>query len=149
MLFRSDIITASGGNNIVYGGGGDDIITVAGGNNIVYGSNDILLGYGERDTLVGGGVGSTNNFVLGTEIGSYYVGNGSDDFVTVSGFRGGSDVIQLAGFDTDYVTSFAGGVTSVFYVSPTGLDLIAKINSTSLLDLNGGSFVYINTNRGD
>ena len=73
----------------------------------------------------------------------YYVGNGNNDFATVSGFQNGSDVIQLAGFDTDYVTSFAGGVTSVFHVSPTGTDLIAKIDSTSLLDLNGGAFSYV------
>ena len=143
----NDVIIANGGDNTIYGGGGNDMITAGGGVNFINGSNDTLLGHGEHDTLVGGGSGSRNIFILGTDLGSYYVGGGESDFATISGFQAdGNDFIQLAGESIDYTTSFAGGVTSVFHVSLTGTDLVAKIDSTSLLGLNDGAFYYVNTN---
>ena len=142
----NDGITAIG-DNTIYGGGGNDTITAGLGDNLINGSNDTLLGYGEKDTLVGGGFGSTNMFIIGTDLGSYYVGSGANDFATISGFQtDGSDLIQLAGAETDYTASFASGITSVFHVSPTGTDLVAKIESTGLLGLNDGFFSYVNTN---
>jgi hypothetical protein len=154
-----DIITGLGGNDTIYAGnptdpssvfstiygdGGNDTITGGSGFNLLYGSNEVLLGAGEQDTLIGGTVGDGNQFVLGGEQGGYYVGGGNNDYANIYNFNTGTDIIQLAGSAADYTISYSGGIASIFRTTPTGSDLIAKIhNAPAGLSMNGSYFSYV------
>jgi hypothetical protein len=150
-----DIISGLGGNDtiyagnptnptsifsIIYGDGGNDTITGGSGLNLLHGSNDMLLGAGEQDTLIGGTGGDGNQFVLGGGQGGYYVGGGNNDYANIYNFNTGTDIIQLSGSATDYTITYNGGVASIFM----GGDLIAKIHNAPLgLSLTASYFSYV------
>jgi hypothetical protein len=80
--------------------------------------------------------------VLSSFTSSYYVGNGDNDYARILNFDPNYDVIQFNGTAADYTISFSNGITSVYRLTPTGSDLIAKIDSTYGLNLGTGfSFV--------
>jgi Ca2+-binding RTX toxin-like protein len=133
-----------GGNDIINGGGANisDIATST-GVNFINGTNGTLLGISEHDTLIGGGDGSFNYFYLTNDCGepTFYVGNGDNDFATIINYDPNVDVIQLGGLPSNYVATFSSGVTSIYKITgATAQDLVARVNSTSLLDLNGSGF---------
>jgi RTX calcium-binding nonapeptide repeat (4 copies)/Calx-beta domain len=143
-LFAGSPTNSANGFTIMNGDGGNDILTGGSGFNLLNGTNDTLLGVSEQDTLVGGGSGSVNYFYLGSNQGSYYVGGGDTDYASVSNFDSNNDVIQLSGSIADYSIVYAGGIASISHLDVNGnQDLIAKIDSASVLDLNAGYFSYI------
>ncbi len=103
-----------GGDDLIYGGYGDDIVIGLGGNDTLYGNDgdDILIGGNGNDTLIGGAgndilfAGSGENVLTG--------GEGADVFVfTVDSFKNGSDTItdldsldkiDLSAFENDDYT---------------------------------------------
>ncbi|AFY68532.1 conserved repeat domain protein [Thalassoporum mexicanum PCC 7367] len=105
-----DSIFGSGGIDRINGNQGDDFLNGGSGNDVLNGGagNDTLegtctsLGVGEIDRLTGGGGAGADVFVLGSEVGAYYVGNGDADFAYVSDFQSGVDTIVLNGMLADY-----------------------------------------------
>lgn len=152
----ADIIYGNGGNDTMIGGGGNDtLIGGSGGNDTITantfdGTNDTLKGVGEQDVLVGG-AGSFNTFILGDISNSYYVGQGDGDYASIVNFNADYDTIQLSGMAENYnLINPVGGVGTAFLyrISAGGSqDLIAKITTSSLLDLNG-NFAYVNSLNG-
>jgi hypothetical protein len=146
----ADIIFGNGGNDTMIGGGGNDTLVAGpGGNdilvsNILDGSNNVLRGVGEQDTLVGG-AGAFNTFILGDAGGCYYLSTG-DSYATITNFNADYDTIQLAGTSANYsLVNPAGGVGVAFLYHLDGLggqDLVAKITTSVVLDLNG-NFAYV------
>jgi RTX calcium-binding nonapeptide repeat (4 copies)/Calx-beta domain len=147
----ADIIYGNGGNdNLIGGGSNDTLVGGSGGNdtitsNTLDGTNDTLKGVGEIDVLVGG-AGSFNTFVLGDSSGCYYLGTGNDDCANLVNFNADYDTIQLFGAAENYnlVNPLSGiGIASLYHVNAGGnQDLIAKITTSSLLDL-AINFTYI------
>jgi RTX calcium-binding nonapeptide repeat (4 copies) len=156
-IFAGSPTNLIGGSTFIYGDGGDDVITGGSsslfdigsstGFNILNGTNNTLLGVGEHDTIIGGGVGSFNQFNLGSDQGVYYVGGGNADYASIFNFDCNVDIIQLARSSADYIVTYSGNVASVYYLQTNGTqDLIAKINGfSSGLDLNNGCFSYVTT----
>jgi hypothetical protein len=137
-----------GGNGGGTGGNSGSSNTVtgqAGVYNDLRGTNDTLLGVGEQDTLIGGGVGSTNTFYLGGINGSYYIGNGNADYANISNFDPDNDAIELAGTSANYEIAFANNVNSIYRLTPTGSDLIAKVTFAALLSLDAPCFSYLSS----
>jgi hypothetical protein len=136
-----------GGNDALIGGsGGNDTIT----SNSLNGTNETVKGIGELDVLVGG-AGSFNTFILGDISNSYYVGQGDGDYASIVNFNADYDTIQLSGTAENYnlVNPVGGvGIASLYHINANGSqDLIAKITTSDLLDLNG-NFAYINQSNG-
>jgi RTX calcium-binding nonapeptide repeat (4 copies)/Calx-beta domain len=143
----------SAGNSNMYGDGGNDTLYGGGtGLNKLNGTNDTLLGVGEKDNLVGGSTtgatSSVDTFVLGNINSSYYLGNGNNDYATISNFDPLKDKIQLSGpsgnFGTNYtIDNSVSGISSVYHVDSTNgsLDLVAKVNTSTPLTIGGSYFI--------
>jgi Ca2+-binding RTX toxin-like protein len=71
----ADTLTGDAGNDALYGGSGVDVLT---------GTNARSRGVGEVDFLSGGT--GADQFVLGDTRGSYYLGNGANDFARIIDF---------------------------------------------------------------
>jgi hypothetical protein len=126
-----------GGNDILIGGSpvpGDGLS----GYNYLNGTNDTLLGVGEKDTLIGGGTGSSNTFYLGDANGCYYLGGDDLDYANIENFDPNVDTIHLHGVSTDYLIIDGGLEALLYHIDAAGhQDLIAKIDGeASLLDLS-------------
>ncbi len=132
--FDNQLITGTAANDTLRGNnyGSDTLV----------GTTEVARGVGEYDILIGGRARDT--FVLGDAEGSFYLGQGSNDYAEVKNFNRFNDKIQLAGSIQDYSISYANGISSVFHKDPCGcLDLVAQVNSAcSPLDLNGSYFQY-------
>jgi VCBS repeat-containing protein len=118
------VADGSGGNDLLYGGAGDDRINGNGGNDVIYAGsgNDNANGNSDNDRLYGGSgndnlIGSTGNDTL---VGGYGAdtltgSNGADVFVFRADIGGGVNK------DTgDTITDFEAGID---YLSFTGLGL--------------------------
>ncbi|AFY68438.1 conserved repeat domain protein [Thalassoporum mexicanum PCC 7367] len=109
--FGDDSLFGSPGIDRLNGGSGDDFLDGGSGNDFLNGGagNDTLdvagtsLGVGQFDRLTGGGGAGADTFILGSELGAYYLGNGDADFAYISDFNSGVDTIVLNGMLADYM----------------------------------------------
>lgn len=88
---EADTLTGDAGNDALYGGSGVDVLT---------GTNASSRGVGEVDFLSGGT--GADQFALGDTRGSYYLGNGANDFARISDFSS-IDKIVLGALQTNQV----------------------------------------------
>ncbi|WP_295622241.1 calcium-binding protein [Chamaesiphon sp. GL140_3_metabinner_50] len=129
---RNDTIVGSNSNGKLTGGGGNDTITGGTGNDRLTGTNSTARGVGEVDTLTGGG--GKDKFILGDRNGAYYLGNGSNDYASITDFNLLNDSIDIGSLK-DYSLAFDGANTIDLFSGKdvNTRDLIAKIQ---LADLN-------------
>jgi len=138
------------GNDVIYGGGGNDTIDGKGGDDVLYGQtgNDTLKGDNGNDTIYGG---SGNDDIIG--------GNGNDGLYGGSGndsIHGGLDAdVIVGGYGADSLTGFGDTDTFVYLSLADGSDTIADfdvdapntaadgdiIDISVVLDLAGSTWV--------
>jgi RTX calcium-binding nonapeptide repeat (4 copies) len=125
----NDSIVGANKNSKLTGGGGNDRITGGNKNDRITGSDTTAKGFGEVDILTGGG--GKDRFILGDKNGVYYVGNGNNDYATITDFDLFQDSIDLGNLKN---YSFAlGGNNSIDLFSGKDVntrDLVAKIQIT-------------------
>jgi hypothetical protein len=110
-------LTGAGGNDTIVGGRGKDIIT---------GTDSTARGVGEVDILTGGG--GRDRFVLGDSNGAYYVGQGNNDYATITDFNFRQDSLDLGNAKNISFGIGASGTIDLFSGDdPSNRDLIAKI----------------------
>jgi hypothetical protein len=138
--FGNDSLFGSGGNDQLNGGFGDDLLVGGSGDDQISGGvgNDTLdgacttLGVGQVDRLTGNG--GFDYFILGNEIGAFYLGNGNQDFAYITDFNPGVDTIQLNGAIGDYTfmqtTVFANGINISGQGIFQGGDLVAILQQS-------------------
>jgi hypothetical protein len=138
--FGNDSLYGSGGNDQLNGGFGDDLLVGGSGDDQISGGvgNDTLdgacttLGVGQIDRLTGNG--GFDYFILGNEIGAFYLGNGNQDFAYITDFNPGVDTIQLNGMLGDYTfmqtTVFANGINISGQGIFQGGDLVAILQQS-------------------
>ncbi|WP_310427735.1 hypothetical protein [Chamaesiphon sp. VAR_48_metabat_135_sub] len=122
----NDTIVGANLSGKLTGGGGNDTITGGNQNDTISGSDSTARGVGEVDTLTGGS--GRDNFILGNKNGAYYVGNGSNDYATITDFDLFEDSISIGKLknysfsleDTNTIDLFSGKDVNT-------RDLIAKI----------------------
>jgi Ca2+-binding RTX toxin-like protein len=139
----NDIIVGSNRNGNLTGGGGNDTITGGTGNDRLTGTNSTARGVGEVDTLTGGG--GRDKFILGDRNGAYYLGNGSNDYASITDFSFLNDSIDIGSLK-DYSLAFDGTNTIDLFSGKdvSNRDLIAKIQ---LSDLNIAAFSKSSSSR--
>jgi Ca2+-binding RTX toxin-like protein len=143
-----DTIIGNAKNNVLTGGNGNDVLAGQAGNDIVTGNagNDVLLGgsgvdqltgtdarsrgVGEADILTGGKGG--DKFVLGDHGGSYYLGNGNNDFASIRDFASTDNlVLGELGRNQSYVRQATGDGFNLFIKSrnrfTSSFDLVAQV----------------------
>jgi Ca2+-binding RTX toxin-like protein len=122
----NDTIVGANKNSTLTGGGGNDSITGGSKNDRLTGTDSTARGVGEVDTLTGGG--GRDKFILGDKNGAYYVGNGSNDYATITDFNLFQDSIDLGSLKN---YSFAlEGTNTIDLFSGKDVntrDLVAKI----------------------
>lgn len=123
--------------DFVVGGTGSDTLNAFGGG----------VGTIERDNLVGGGFADAagnvdvtvrdtdpDTFVLGDDLGSFYVGNGGADFAIIWDYTPGVDILGLSAA-SEYAFGAAsivsGSDTAIAAITPNGPDLIAVLVGVS------------------
>jgi parallel beta-helix repeat protein len=148
--FGNDSLYGSGGNDQINGGFGDDLLVGGSGDDQISGGvgNDTLdgacttLGVGQIDRLTGNG--GFDYFILGNELGAFYLGNGNQDFAYITDFNPGVDTIQLNGMLGDYTfmqtTVFANGINISGQGIFQGGDLVAILQQSSA---NPGDLVFV------
>ena len=132
----NDKIVGDDTGNILTGGSGDDIVTGGNGNDIITGCNSAARGVGEVDILTGGGGADT--FVLGDRNGSFYVGNGKNDYASIRDFDLTQDRLQLGANKESLTVRFdknERGTIDLFSNQSGCKDLIAKITLSQPLYL--------------
>ncbi|AFY68478.1 conserved repeat domain protein [Thalassoporum mexicanum PCC 7367] len=134
-----DRINGQAGNDLVVGGSGNDFLNGGTGDDTLDGACT-TLGVGQIDRLTGGGGDGMDTFILGNELGAFYVGNGNADFAYLTDFATGMDTIQLAGALEDYTFM----QTTVNNISGQGIfqggDLVAILQQSSAAP---GDFVFV------
>ncbi|WP_333496307.1 Ig-like domain-containing protein, partial [Kluyvera sp. CHPC 1.251] len=117
------------GNDVLYGGEGNDILVGGGGNDMLYGGegDDILYGGTGNDTLIGGKGDDT-----------LYGGSGSDTFTWLKGDDGHDVIKDFRADEGDRIdlSDLLGDVAET--------DLASYIRITN--DNNGNAVIEINTN---
>ncbi len=103
-LAGHDTLRGFAGHDCLVGGAGNDKLFGNDGNDILDGSDRDNGGIGESDVLSGGK--GKDTFILGDDLGAYYLGNGKADFGLIKDFEIGQDKLVLAGSAEDY--EFAG-----------------------------------------
>ncbi len=123
---NNDTIVGGDKNGKLTGGAGNDTITGGKGNDRITGSDSTARGVGEVDILTGGG--GRNKFILGDANGAYYVGNGNNDYATITDFDLFKDSISIGSFK-NYSFALEGSNTIDLYSGKdvNTRDLIAKI----------------------
>ena len=120
------------------GGGGNDLISGDKGIDFLWGVEiDPSFpnpGLGEQDTLIGGS--EADDFVLGDELQSYYIGSGDLDFALITDFQPSEDAIDVSGADAVIFSGFTFGDlgVGVGIWSQTN-DLIAFVQGINATDL--------------
>jgi hypothetical protein len=124
---NNDKIVGNDGDNKLTGGRGQDILTGGNGKDILNGTDSNARGVGEVDTLTGGGGADT--FVLGDKNGSFYLGNGKNDYASITDFDFTKDRIQLGGNKDLLSVKFDRhtGTVDLFSKQSGGKDLVAKV----------------------
>ncbi len=90
---NNDKIVGGNKNSKLTGGGGNDTIRGGSKNDRITGTDATAKGVGEIDTLTGGG--GRDKFILGDKNGAYYVGNGNNDYATITDFDLFKDSISI------------------------------------------------------
>jgi Ca2+-binding RTX toxin-like protein len=113
--------------------------------NLLNGTNDILLGVGEFDKLIGSLDVGTDYFYLGNDQGTYYLGGGDSDYAEIRNFECATDFIILKGTPGDYLVTYSSNVASIYFLQTNGgQDLIGKVDGISSgLDPNASCFNYV------
>jgi Ca2+-binding RTX toxin-like protein len=121
-----DTIVGADVNSKLTGGSGNDTITGGIGNDLITGTDSTARGVSEVDMLTGGG--GRDKFILGDKGNAYYVGNGNNDYATITDFDLFKDSINLGGFK-NYSFALEGNNTIDLYSGKDvkTRDLIAKI----------------------
>jgi Ca2+-binding RTX toxin-like protein len=117
-----DILTGNSGNDNLFGGAGDDILN---------GTDQVSIGIGEQDILTGGD--GADSLILGDADHAYYFGQGDLDYATLTDFDPNIDTLKLYDSIGDYQQTQQGNDLWLSYQN----DLIAVLQNTSTLDLNG------------
>ena len=154
LLGDGDTIKGAGGNDYIFGNGGDDILRGNAGNDVVLGGvgEDFLYGNEDNDTLYGqggidnlyGGVGNdtlyggTENDNLYGEEGNDTLYGGADDDILygeegVDTLYGGDGADTLDGGVGDDILRGGGGTDNYVFRSGDGADTIAGENDVSNL----------------
>ncbi|MFG6107750.1 NF038122 family metalloprotease [Leptothoe sp. EHU-05/26/07-4] len=120
------------GNDTLIGGAGHDHLYGDGGNDILNGTDSVAIGSNEQDHLTGGS--GADQFILGDINQAYYSKDSELDYVIVTDFTVGIDMLQLHGAAADYHQSSQGNDVFLYY--GTSQDLIARLDNISSLDLN-------------
>ncbi|MFK0729925.1 MAG: calcium-binding protein [Gloeotrichia echinulata GP01] len=154
----NDKLDGGVGDDVLYGGDGNDSLTGGDGNDQLFGGlgSDTLVGSsaslvgtsattatsGGFDILVGSGVlnngeiislspdNAPDTFVLGNGNGSFYVGEGDNDYAFIVDFELGIDILQLGANPTGYTFANDGANTFLYANTPSatnGIDFIAFI----------------------
>jgi Ca2+-binding RTX toxin-like protein len=126
---NADTIIGSSANNILTGGAGDDTLSGGGGADTLIGADVIARGVGERDILTGGT--GVDRFTLGDKSGSYYKGQGNNDFARITDFSFGEQ-IQLGSGDTYRIQRNLRGF-DLFSTTGGIQDLIAQVQFSRVL----------------
>jgi Ca2+-binding RTX toxin-like protein len=126
----NDTIVGANKNSKLTGGGGNDTITGGKGNDRITGSDSTARGVGEVDILTSGG--GRDKFILGDKNGAYYLGNGNNDYATITDFDLFKDSISIGSLK-NYSFALEGTNTIDLYSGKDvkTRDLIAKIQITS------------------
>jgi Ca2+-binding RTX toxin-like protein len=135
----ADSLTGGDGNDKIWGGAGADTLNGGNGNDILTGTNESSKGVGELDSLTGGGGG--DQFVLGDTKGSYYKGNGSSDFATITDFNLG-DRLTLGEQET-YSIQLSNGGVNLFVTTNGTSDQIASIQFNASAQKTLGSLASL------
>ncbi|ELS05596.1 putative calcium-binding protein, partial [Xenococcus sp. PCC 7305] len=124
-----EILTeVNSGNDNLTGNGGHDTINGGVGNDTINGTDEVVVGYLERDFLHGGA--GADKFVLGDETQVYYGIGGNQDYAVIQDFDPNIDILNIYGTLDDYEREQIGNDT---YLSHNG-DLIAILENTSSSD---------------
>ena len=136
-------VSSAGGNDIMYGAGGDDTLTSGSGNDILVGGdgNDTISGGSDDDVILGG----TGNDYLdgGSAVGKNTIigGGGSDQMVGGSG----ADVFRFTGAQSgDVYTVNGNGATDIIDLSEFSTATITNSGGVITVDRGGGDVFTIN-----
>ncbi len=130
----NDTIVGGNKNSKLTGGGGNDTITGGTKNDRITGTDATARGVGEIDTLTGGS--GRDKFILGDRNGAYYLGNGSNDYATITDFSIFKDSLDLGSLrDYSFAIESTGTVNLFAGKGVNTRDLIAKIKIADF-DLN-------------
>jgi Ca2+-binding RTX toxin-like protein len=123
---NNDAIVGSNANSKLTGGGGSDTVRGGTGNDRITGTDTTARGTGEVDTLTGSG--GANKFILGNRNGAYYLGNGGNDYATITDFNLFRDSIDVGSL-RDFSFALEGNGTIYLFSGKdvNNRDLIAKI----------------------
>jgi uncharacterized repeat protein (TIGR01451 family) len=144
------IINGNSGNDSMFGSGGTDNMNGGFGNDLLVGGsgNDFLDGQIGDDTLDGacttlgvdqqdrlsGGPGS-DLFVIGNQLGAFYLGNGDLDFAYITDFNPAVDTLQLNGAAIDYTTMQTSVMFNNLNITGQGIfqggDLVAILQQSA------------------
>ncbi|MEM9905138.1 MAG: LamG-like jellyroll fold domain-containing protein, partial [Cyanobacteria bacterium P01_D01_bin.44] len=129
---------ADSGHDQLVGGSGNDILNGGAGNDILNGTDTVSVGNFEQDSLTGGT--GVDRFILGDASQAYYSSQGAQDYVTITDFTSGVDVVELHGSMGSYQQQQQGSSTALYF---NGQELIAIFENTSGLNLAGNSFEFL------
>jgi RTX calcium-binding nonapeptide repeat (4 copies) len=122
----NDTIVGANQNSKLTGGGGNDTITGGSKNDRITGTDSTARGVGEVDTLTGGG--GRDKFILGDKNGAYYLGNGSNDYATITDFNLFQDSISIGNLKNYSFALEGTGTIDLFSGKDVNTrDLVAKI----------------------
>ncbi|MEM6255959.1 MAG: NF038122 family metalloprotease [Cyanobacteria bacterium P01_D01_bin.156] len=138
-----DFIQVEVSNDILRGGAGDDQLYGGLGNDTLNGTDEVAVGYSEKDTLTGGS--GADVFILADADQVYYGTQGDADYATITDFDAAVDQVQLLG-SVSYTQQTQGRDIYLYLSNPGsagGSDLIAVFNNTTTLDLTSQAFSYV------
>jgi Ca2+-binding RTX toxin-like protein len=142
---KNNTLTGGNGDDRLYGLAGNDVLTGNAGNDALYGGSGIdqltgtdasHRGVGERDFLQGGTGG--DSFVLGDIRGSYYLGNGNNDFARIRDYAS-TDHLELGalGRNQSYVSQATTEGFNLFVRTrnrfTSSFDLVAQVTKDQAL----------------
>jgi Ca2+-binding RTX toxin-like protein len=119
----ADKIVGSAANNNLSAGAGNDTLNGGAGSDTLLGTDSLARGVGEQDQLTGGS--GRDRFILGDTAGSFYVGQGNQDYAQITDFSFGEQ-IQLGAGET-YRIRRAGQGFNLFTTTGGTSDLVARV----------------------
>ncbi|WP_146347833.1 Ig-like domain-containing protein [Phaeobacter marinintestinus] len=147
--------------DILRGLDGDDLMQTFNGNDSLFGGagSDNLGGGADDDRLQGGlagrddgidrlrGESGSDLFILGDRTGQHYgetvEGATTADLAVVEDFVSGQDRVQLVGSAEDYNLIAFGGDTFIQHIDGANLQIIARLDGVTGLDLDSDDFTYV------
>jgi Ca2+-binding RTX toxin-like protein len=136
----NDTLTGGDGNDFLGGGANNDKLNGGNGSDRLTGTSVQAKGVGELDSLTGDGGNDT--FILGDSAGSYYKGNGSNDYATITDFSLGDRL--TFGANDSYSVQISGNKVNFFATSNGKSDQIASVQlSGSVQSIFGSSLTAL------